>query len=136
MTKTQNAAAKIAARIADMLSEYAAAPVAAPAVAPAVGGTIEVDREIVVAVLAARAAVAAAEKAKKDAEAALKTLVGDSYVITVNGIPQFTFAPQDREGIDVTLLREQEPEVAERFARTTTVRSLLAKPKANALLFA
>jgi hypothetical protein len=126
--------AQIAEAIATLLADVAAQPTTEVAV-PTATGSVEVPRDLIIEVVAARAAEAKVKAAKERSEAALKAFLGEATVATVEGVEVFSFAPGVRVGIDTKALKAERPEVAAEFERTTDVRPLLAKPKALASLF-
>lgn len=71
----------------------------------------------------------AAEELRAKARDALVAFLGvhDANVGTVNGKPVCAVAKVDRETIDVARLREEEPAIARRYARLSTVERFTLK---------
>lgn len=126
--------AQVAEAIATLLASVASEPTTEVAV-PTAGGSVEVPRDLIIEVVAARAAEAKVTEAKERSEAALKAFMGDATIATVDGVDVFSYTPGTRATLDSKALKAEEPEVAARFTHDKPVRPLLAKPKALASLF-
>lgn len=66
----------------------------------------------------------------KQIEAAIKTAMGDATYGTIGRDTVVTWSTATREGVDVKALRLEQPEIAQKFIRTTTVRSFKIEPEA------
>lgn len=133
-TPTTAVAAELSTKIAEILSGYVVT--ATPVAGVVVDGKVEVDREIVASVLAARAAEEAATRAKVRAEAILKSVMGDTEEATIEGETVFTWKHSEVSRLDQSALKEQRPEVFAHFIKVSPERRLLAKPKILAKFFA
>lgn len=95
---------------------------------------LDVDDEThdrVIALLDRRRAAKAAEKAGEEIDNELRTIAGKRAVVASGDSVLFTWKSQSSKRIDVTALREADPDTAARFTKTSTSR-VLRVPKARA----
>lgn len=98
------------------------------------GKTVDLSRARVplYELLNAKAEQREAETRVRRAEGELMAALGDAEVGELDGEPVVTWKAHDERRLDQAALREAEPEVAERFTRTSTVRRFLLKKGAGA----
>lgn len=91
----------------------------------------EDTRDRVLALLEKRRAAKAAEEERDEIDNELRTIAGERAVVAAGNSVLFTWKSQSSKRIDVTSLREADPDAAARFTKTSTYR-VLRVPKALA----
>ena len=67
------------------------------------------------------------EEANEELKTAVQMVMQDKSVATYQGVPLFTWKEFETTRLDTKKLKEEEPEVWQRFAKTSTQRSFLTK---------
>lgn len=83
--------------------------------------------ELIVALADAKAAIKALEQQKSEIDSAIRALMGDATIGTVDGVKRVEILHRTRAGLDSDMLKKVFPEAAEACATTTEYTQLQAK---------
>lgn len=83
--------------------------------------------DLIVAFADTKAAIKALEQQKSEIDSAIRALMGEATIGTVDGVKRVEILPRTRTGIDSEMLKKAFPEAAEACATETAYTVLQAK---------